>query len=328
MPECLNCNQEWKKGDEFCSNCSQSTVIQKVTAHNLFNDFLYYFFGLQKKLYATIIDHFIPARFAQNFIAGKRVRYYTPVQVFVLSLLTFFTLIFVVHDDSLEFIAEVSDFQERQTWQDNTLNKIDSLTSILDVNPWYIEIVKKELFYKVEDEHRSFTLLGKEVQYDDLFKFNADELTEHYELEEGFEELFFVQFQKFIQSPSKSLRYILGNGVWTIIVMILLMSIFFHFLFYRTLFNYGEHLLFLITGMTRFNFASSIFLLIYWYRGNGYLLLLPFALAGIYLLLEIKIFYGQGYLRSFLKWIAAMTMFLIILTTAFYAINLISFLFL
>jgi|GEM_PF-2879393 len=89
---CLNCNQSFVEKDKYCNNCGQKTAIKELNFWTIVSDFFSNLFNVEAKIWRTFRDIWIPAKLTNAYISGKRVTYYNPIRIFIISLFTFFAL--------------------------------------------------------------------------------------------------------------------------------------------------------------------------------------------------------------------------------------------
>lgn len=92
--KCLNCGQEVKKSDKFCSNCGQANRPNNLNFKYFVSEFLSANFNLDSKIYLTLkLLITSPATLTKTFLEGKRTKYITPVRLYlIISLVFFFVL--------------------------------------------------------------------------------------------------------------------------------------------------------------------------------------------------------------------------------------------
>ena len=87
---CLNCGNTFK--GEFCPHCGQNASTKRLKITETAADFVNSFVGGDNKFMRTCIDLFTrPGYMVRDYLLGKRVRYYNPLQLF-LFLLTVFAI--------------------------------------------------------------------------------------------------------------------------------------------------------------------------------------------------------------------------------------------
>ena len=101
MANCLNCGTTILENSKFCSLCGQKSTIRSLSFWNLVKDFLSNFFNLETKIWRTLRDIWIPGKLTREYVQGKRVSYYNPIRIFVVTLVSFFTLLLFMINDGL-----------------------------------------------------------------------------------------------------------------------------------------------------------------------------------------------------------------------------------
>src|SRR5688572_2115699 len=102
---CENCGTALQ--GHYCHVCGQS--VHSPTRHfgHALEEVLESFWHLDGRVFRTLRDLLFPGRIARNYLDGQRVRYITPLRLFViLSLLTFFIGKLTVHVDEEGFKFE------------------------------------------------------------------------------------------------------------------------------------------------------------------------------------------------------------------------------
>lgn len=91
--QCLNCETVIQVSDEFCSHCGQENRELKISFWELISEFLSSNFNFDTKLGRTLIDLFLkPGEITKQFIAGKRVRYVKPIQMYLFISFIYFLI--------------------------------------------------------------------------------------------------------------------------------------------------------------------------------------------------------------------------------------------
>ncbi len=103
LNKCLNCQQELKKSDKFCSNCGQANRENNLNFKYFGSEFLSANFNLDSKIYLTLkLLITFPATLTKAFLEGKRTKYITPVRLYlIISLVYFFVLSFSSYEDNI-----------------------------------------------------------------------------------------------------------------------------------------------------------------------------------------------------------------------------------
>lgn len=109
---CLNCGQGLDPTDRYCRHCGQKRVKRKLHLRDFLQESLSSFFALDGRVFRTLKALFFkPGVLAQDFVNGKRARYFNPVRVYFLSSLF---MIFMVTWDKDEPMVVVDPEIENQ----------------------------------------------------------------------------------------------------------------------------------------------------------------------------------------------------------------------
>lgn len=100
---CLNCRNQLKESDNYCPECGQRALPERISFSYFVHEFFNNYFSFDSKFIHTIRPLlFKPAFLSLEFINGRRVRYLNPVQLFIfLSFLYFLA-------DSMYFLKDAA----------------------------------------------------------------------------------------------------------------------------------------------------------------------------------------------------------------------------
>src|SRR5437868_2388269 len=97
---CRNCNAEVT--GNFCSACGQENTDYRVSLRRLVGDLVDEVFQLESRLWRTLWTLFRhPGRLTREYNAGRRVRYTTPLRLYMLASLAYFLVASVVPSKEL-----------------------------------------------------------------------------------------------------------------------------------------------------------------------------------------------------------------------------------
>ena len=135
--ECPNCNNEFKKDLNFCPHCGQKNKEIKLGIKYLVDDFLAGSFNIDSKFFLTF--RFLitkPAFLTKEFLEGKRAKYLTPIRVYLLVSLVFFTILSFTEggisyndqdqDDNIPVIFNESSTDSLDIVNDSTIEKTEN----------------------------------------------------------------------------------------------------------------------------------------------------------------------------------------------------------
>ncbi|MCB0402749.1 MAG: DUF3667 domain-containing protein [Flavobacteriales bacterium] len=93
---CKNCHTEFKGTERFCPNCGQKN-IEKLNLKYILGQFVEDVFNWDSKFFTTLKYLILkPGFLSKEFIAGRRVRYVSPIRLYLVLSVLFFFLISIV----------------------------------------------------------------------------------------------------------------------------------------------------------------------------------------------------------------------------------------
>ncbi|MCC6138060.1 MAG: DUF3667 domain-containing protein [Bdellovibrionaceae bacterium] len=89
---CKNCG--FNDSGEFCSQCGQKIKIHlNPTLHDVIHDTVHEFLHLDGKIFQTLLTLFrYPGKLTQEYLAGRRVSYVTPIRLYLTLSLVYFLI--------------------------------------------------------------------------------------------------------------------------------------------------------------------------------------------------------------------------------------------
>jgi len=97
---CKNCNHILS--NNFCSNCGQKVIINRITIKETLTDFSNTVFSLESTLFTTLKGLFSnPGAVFRGYLKGKRKTYYKPVSFFILTTIIYLICRGVMNYDAL-----------------------------------------------------------------------------------------------------------------------------------------------------------------------------------------------------------------------------------
>lgn len=341
LPEACNaCDYQLEASHKFCPNCGQK-VKDKLSMKVLFQNTIKNYFSVDAKLFRSVIPLlFKPGKLAKEFVSGKQHKYLHPAQFYLFASIVFFALFSFVSnsaqqdlDSALQKTFDVADRAK------------DSITKIQDS----IKSNTKKLITKEGD---SVALTNLEKEKDKIndaevetigFSFNLselDNLDKNASTEEKLKVMGITEESGFTKrlfaKQAIKLKERRGSGLLkefyeTIpVAMFFLIPIFALMLLilYRKKGSFVYHMVFSFYFFT-FIFVSFIVLIIVDFIIDlpGSLIFLVVCSMMIYLLLSLKRYYEQGYVKTFFKTIFLTFVYMIvILPVSLVIISLVSFL--
>jgi hypothetical protein len=304
---------------KHCPNCGQSRELGKLSIVQLAKDLLSSVFNFDNKVWLSLKRLFIPASLTKSFVAGKRVQLVNPVRFFLFFLLLHLASLAFLYSTLEKYIP--NDTFIRKTEQIRLSLKVDSLANqpAIGIDSVQIDSLRKYLFDKdvlsTDTTSTQYFMINvmkgvlKEykISQTDLALMDADQLVDKYQITNYLDKIKVHQLYKINENPRGVIRYFIGNLFWTIILLSVLTAIFMKLLYIRNHVYLTEHL---VLSIHMHTFALLIGTLIaLWlstevpiYNGdvelNAFYLLIPLV---IYLVLSLKKYYQQSWLKTLIK---------------------------
>lgn len=343
--DCLNCGT--MVHGRYCHVCGQENIIAKESFWSLSKHFVYDIFHFDGKFFHTLKYLFTrPGKVAKEYCEGKRNTYLHPIRMYLFTSAVFFIIFFSVNDpaaiikggsDSLDREARqelIGDYSERL--KTDTANKVvyQSIISILSDSSR--PVLTKDIL--TIDPKPVFTVNGN--RYSSVQEYvSAQKALPSEQRDNWFRSLFTRRALKFNEKYRG--RFSEGVGIfWKAFLHRLPYMLFFSLPFFalilkllyarRKNFYYSDHSVFTLYHYV-FSFllllVIIVFLQLQKWTGLGDLdwvaLLLVLTWMG-YLLIEMKNFYRQGWIKTILKFLLLDFLGLIVMIILFFAFFLLS----
>lgn len=107
LARCLNCKASMGREDQYCAACGQKACDPQPTLATLLADFFAQQFALEGRLFRTVVTLlFYPGRLTLDYWHGRRARYFSPIQTYLVSSLLFFLML-----DTVSIMTDTSPVQ-------------------------------------------------------------------------------------------------------------------------------------------------------------------------------------------------------------------------
>jgi len=349
---CSNCSYSFEGNtiNNFCSNCGQENLDKNVSFGQLFSDFIGNYFSLDSKLFRTIPRLlFYPGFLTNACNNGKRIRYLTPIRIYLFMSVLYFSF----------FAAQFNGAKEA-TLHDNAQAQIDSLLHLTDSIPDIpskqeefsedsIVIEKdttggenrKKLHIPNDDYNLSLSfpegdsssiqelnikriiVLSKKYGIDatiDTLKKEHSFLTQNTLFTKGIRQLLRI----YHQGPEELTAYFFARLPLMMLFTLPIFAFIFKLLYIRRKRRYIEHVVFLLHFHA---FLYTILTMLLWtsdYLSGGYIALLLMGIF-VYFLIALKKVYLQSWKKSLLKGVIFNLFYPICLGIAIVATGLLAF---
>ncbi|MFK7749644.1 MAG: DUF3667 domain-containing protein [Kordia sp.] len=364
--QCPNCNYQLTQYHNFCPNCGQK-VDDKLSMRVLFHNTVMNYFSVDARFFRSFIPLLIrPGYLAKKFVSGKRLMYLHPAQFYLFSSIVFFFIFSISTRVTLQEFEDGIGASLRKKKLARAKNESihDSIKDVLLVDllatggkdTLILKKLTNHFYNDSEQPPDSFksdstkvpkkrqrnkniqgTVFGYEFDTRKLDSLNSagasmdvklKTLFGEKESKEWFPRLFGKQLIKF--------REKLGDGITKVFMDTIPISMFFLIpifalllkLFYRKRGRFAHHMVFSFYYFAFMFLAVSIIIVTNFIVDIPYWIDVTLILSMfIYLLISIKHFYEQRYIRTFFKTLLLTFIYLIfVVPVTFVILSLVSFL--
>jgi hypothetical protein len=360
--ECLNCGCPFNGQEKFCPDCGQKNKGNSITFKSFIHEVFNGLFSLDGKFWTTLIPLLSkPGVISRNYIDGKRQRYSNPFRFYLTVSILFFLIVgFSISKNKFEKLAEESKDDIIEVTKDSnkvkkeTLSKkqIDSLkkevsdkmnTSVIPIP----EAAKKQILKEKESKDTTAIAIskGNRISFEGDSKINKfinyqkeypdsriDQALDTLGYDKNFTNRFIYTRAKAANSLVKKdnreeyLSDLLSYGSISLFIFLPIFALFLKLIYIRRKYTYKEHLIFVFHSQTIFFMLLTMLYLISFFTSVGvdsaWVFLLLFL---IYLMIAMKKFYQQGYIKTFIKFLMLNIVYLFLGFIGIIIVGLISF---
>ncbi|WP_084625654.1 DUF3667 domain-containing protein [Salinimicrobium xinjiangense] len=326
--ECLNCHHPLDISDQYCPNCSQLNSTKKLAFNDFFNEFFAGIFAYDSRFYRTLgVLLFKPGKISKDYIEGKRVRYANPYRFYLSASIIFFLIWSLTHEvePPVQVNREVTE-QERMEADSilaATRETNPQLGVILDPIATATDTIAKESYvpeaaldtmgfaqavttrWKVFSDHYKKTeMRNPHVAMDSLNYADT-----------SFNQWFYkktVDAERFSSDSDLFWNYFYGKVPFIIFFYLPVFALFIWLLYLRRPFTYMEHLIFTFHNQTTWFILFGISINLDAVMGTNLFSWIAAGLFLFYLYKAFRRFYGQGRVKTLLKFIIINFIFFIL----------------
>lgn len=322
--ECLNCHHPLDLSDQYCPNCGQLNSTKKLAFNDFFNEFFAGIFAYDSRLYRTLgALLFKPGKISKDYIEGKRVRYANPYRFYLSASIIFFLVWSIPQDfENIETNGVLNPDQEQAAQIDSALAVQRATNPTLDsllgekipILPDTIQKEKKVVHYSERelDTLSFFQRTGKKLE---MF-FNYYERTEEKNIDDALESMNYtnsrfnhwlykktVDAHVFINQPGVFANYFVSKLPFIIFFYLPVFAMFIWLLYLRRPFTYMEHLIFTFHNQTTWFVLFGIAVILDYIFNTSWMTGMAMLVFVFYLYKAFRRFYGQGRVKTILKFI-------------------------
>ena len=306
---CLNCHHPLGKFDRFCSRCGQKNTRRKLNLSDLIREFLSSLFAYDSRIQRTFNAIFTsPGKIAQEYIAGKRVKYVNPFRFFIFIAVVFFLLIswLIPYEDMYKKDSSEPEIEKEQKKDQNAVISDSILLDTLQNKDRPLK--EKDTIQEKLNEDDIYVYFKK----NDLNTF--EEAIDETELEDNFSSWLLYKFlfgaSMVEDRPTDFVRFLLPKLPFFIFFFLPIFTLFSKVFYIRRRFTYTEHLV--------FNFyQQSVFFMLFFFDSMIYkfidldLSLFFLIIFSVYHVAAKKRFYKQNYFKTIAKFLGLSFLYLL-----------------
>ena len=363
---CLNCETVLDGNENFCPECGQRNNINQLNFKLVLDEFIGNLITYDSRVWNTAVPLILkPGKVAYNFISGKRKQYVNPFRTYLTVSLIFFLIYGLLGkiselrgDGENKFKTNIVNIKDTDTKNDslskaqkdsiakatlievqknvpinidstlkaNNVN-IDSLnTHTTDLDSIKQEVTSSNPFFKKINTFFEFVKENPEVEpkqaLDSMDYANTFWNRFYYTRAQKSHEMWKDKGQSFNEE-------LFSNLSLAIFLFLPIFALFLKFIYLRRKYTYMEHMVFVFYTQTVFFLLLLLFILVNSLMKNSEETLIITSMVGfaLYLLLAMKNFYKQGWIKTIIKYLMANFAFVLIASFGLSILAFVSFIF-
>lgn len=320
---CLNCGKELEVERQFCPQCGQKHKKNWLSVGNLIGDFIENVFNWDSKIFNSLSKIWRPAYLLKEYSRGKRAKYLPPMRFFIGILLLHLTIVaFFIKDLNFQQLSfrisdEVNKSKLLKKFDESSIYKLDSC-SIADLDTIRQDLFKNTVYPELDTftnfpEFGTFVMDSLVVTKQEMIDSTAQQIIDAKNISDYRQKLTFKQLHRFVQNPNAIFSSVLGNVLWVGVLIVFLSALILKLLYIRRKVFYLEHVYLMVYFQIFAWLVVSISLLI-----SIALDKIPFneytigavAISVLYLFASMKIYYKQGFFKTFIKFALLCTFYI------------------
>jgi len=266
LKKCLNCETDLVPKMKFCTECGQPNRATSLSIRETLKEFAENVFNLDGRLFMTLKNIWRPAHLTREYFSGKRKTYLLPTQFFLFSIFLFFALT-LFYIPGLEQLQRLSGVKELE--RNRLAEAYDTISSNYVCDIEMQNDMRKQLFKRKEGDTLFFpsklyfsNLEKYKISYEEVYSgISADSIIKKHMIESWQDQFLLRGCIKFEFNPVGTVKFLLGNLSWSIVLLIFFMAGFSKLLWIRHYSYYLEHLILWINTHSMLFAALSILLL-------------------------------------------------------------------
>ena len=322
---CLNCDHPLELTERYCSRCGQMNSTKKLSFNDFFTEFFSGVFAYDSRFQRTLrVLLFKPGKISKDYIYGKRMRYANPFRFYLSASILFFLLFGL----TVDFGNDITDENRMQVVESgdealiprppqaglDSINKIITARGLDSIKIDTTRQTYRDVYIPQSqiDTMNFFNGTGKKIELyssflDETEIRNSERAMDSLKHEQtGFNHWLYkkvVDMDTFRENPRLFIDYFISKLPFIIFFYLPVFALFIWLLYLRRRFNYMEHLIFAFHTQTMFFVLYGIALLFEEIIGSGWAINTAHLIFLFYLYKGMRNFYGQGRVKTILKFI-------------------------
>lgn len=344
---CLNCEHELDLSDKYCPSCSQRNSAKKLSIKDFFSELFSNIFSYDSKLRKTLTAMlFRPGRITKAYLAGKRKSYTNPFRFFLsLAIVYFLMLNYFNNFEALDrfgadnkedsfAIKEDGIFNWKFTPKEDKNNAIINDTIIDELNVINIDSIQRDRIRKDSMRIQQPMVYFDSIQNEGLLtrislKVNLfqsgirkrrvrsyEEAVDSLKVRDTYEnKLSFSaakSLTKAINKPGSYLSFVISKLPFIIFLFLPLFAVFIWLIYSKKKYGYADHLIFSFHTQTMLIILMIMSFALDRIFKTSTLSLWALLLFIFYLYKAMRNFYGQGRLKTIVKFMFLNSIFFIL----------------
>ena len=330
---CPNCHYPLPGYGTYCTNCSQKHTDGKIGLRQLFSEFFDAVFNLDNRVFRTIRALLVPGKLTLAYFQGRQQRYIRPIRLFFVAAVVLFSLLAFGLSDVLENVfSETTDRQRKEAYRAEFTDQLAlEADSVMQAYRYAAPLpaAMDSLLHAVAT-NRSDSLNGMYLHWNkakssvevgevnmamyDIYQLPQDSLFDKYDIQGAVPRWQIQQLIKLNKRGGSFAEQAIGQQVWTYLLLIPAIALFMKVLYVRRKRYFVEHLVFNLHFHTAlFLYASVLFVMYLWTEHDIVWILLGGGVL-LYLYLALRRYYGQGWMKTFVKFLLYNFVYLLLYT--------------
>lgn len=317
--KCRNCYHPLDVSDRYCPNCSQLNSTKKLAFNDFFNEFFAGIFAYDSRFYRTLrVLLFMPGKISKDYIEGKQVRYANPYRFYLSASIIFFLVWSLTHsfEPNVNIDPEAAEAQLAET---------DSILAATRVENPEISFILPEIDTSETVASQELYVAEKDVDTMDFFEglmVKWEVFSDHYRETEmrnsiaaldslnyspsRFNQWYYkktVDAARFESDSDLFWSYFISKLPFIIFFYLPVFALFIWLLYLRRPFTYMEHLIFTFHNQTTWFVLYGVAITLDVILNIDLFTWTATFIFGFYLYKSFRRFYGQGRVKTILKFI-------------------------